>query len=275
MFSDNVDSRNSIDQMTHPRRETRQISVPSTFIRASAKPSGSAETELIYGTLFHIHEVGRGWVWGQSENRLPGRKYPGYVGWVKASHLEDIYLDPGFVVSARTAPVFVKSSIKSEVKTVLSMGSVVSGETFGDFVRTELGFIHKNHARRLTSSPQAEWVSIAEQFLECPYIWGGISGFGLDCSGLVQTALRLAGKDAPRDSDQQAILGKPVEISSGFTNLKRGDLVFWKGHVGIMSSPKELLHANAHHMRVEREPLDTANIRIKKNAGPVTGIRRL
>lgn len=244
-------------------------------MRSSARPSASAETELVFGTLFHIHKFGRGWVWGQSESQVPGRAFPGYVGWVKTSRLGAIKPKPTHIVITRIAPVFSKANIKSPVATRLSMGSVVQGQPSGDFVETEQGFIHREHVRAISAKPDVDWVKIAEDFLECPYVWGGVSGFGLDCSGLVQTSLRMGGKDAPRDSDQQACMGRAINMNPDFADLCRGDLVFWKGHVGIMTSPTQLLHANAHHMRVAVEPLTQAADRIKKNADPITGIRRL
>ena len=103
-----------------------------------------------------------------------------------------------------------------------------------------------------------DWVAVAEMFLGTPYLWGGKTSLGIDCSGLVQVALREAGIAAPRDTDvQEAALGKALALGSGLPALRRGDLVFWKGHVGIMRDAENLLHANAHHMAVAVEPLRT------------------
>jgi cell wall-associated NlpC family hydrolase len=118
---------------------------------------------------------------------------------------------------------------------------------------------------------------VAEQFLHAPYLWGGKSFGGLDCSGLVQVALAAAGIDAPRDTDMMfAELGAAVEIGGDLAGLRRGDLVFWKGHIGIMRDAETLLHANAHHMQVASEPLRGARDRIlAKSFGPITGVRRI
>lgn len=270
------DKRNFIDPQKFPRLETLQVKVPSTFMRRAARPSSAAETELVFGTYFHIHKRGRGWVWGQSDSQLPGSSYPGYVGWVKTSHLDETQGKPTHLVAVLTAPVFKTANIKSPVVTHLSMGSAVNGENSDGFASGAGGFIHGAHLRLISAKPvKQDWVTIAESLIGLPYIWGGVSGFGLDCSGLVQTALRMSGGDAPRDSGQQAEIGSEVEITPEFKGLKRGDLVFWKGHVGVMQDSTRLLHANAYHMKVASEPLKTAVQRIKKNAGPVTGIRRL
>ena len=121
----------------------------------------------------------------------------------------------------------------------------------------------------------ADFVAIAERFVGIPYAWGGKTRLGVDCSGLVQVAMQAAGHVCPRDSDmQQAEIGDAVTISEHLDNLQRGDLVFWKGHVGIMTDGFMLLHANAHHMAVVLEPLKTAVDRIARAGSPITAIRR-
>ena len=124
---------------------------------------------------------------------------------------------------------------------------------------------------------EPDWVAVAERFIETPYLWGGRTSEGVDCSGLVQTALMAAGVASPRDSDmQEAILGEPVAIDDPTTPLARGDLIFWKGHVGIMRDPITLLHANGWHMKTVSEPLAEARNRIAANGGGrVTSVRRL
>src|SRR6202020_1763168 len=124
---------------------------------------------------------------------------------------------------------------------------------------------------------EPDTVSVAELFLEAPYLWGGRTSEGIDCSGLVQTALSTAGIASPRDSDmQEATLGEPIAIDDPKARLARGDLVFWKGHVGIMRDSVTLLHANGWHMKTVCEPLAQACGRIAANGGgPVTSVRRL
>jgi cell wall-associated NlpC family hydrolase len=122
---------------------------------------------------------------------------------------------------------------------------------------------------------EADFVAVAERFLGAPYLWGGRSGLGLDCSGLVQVALLSCGAAAPRDTDMQEMLGAPVPDAEAMRGLRRGDLVFWKGHVGIMRDADTLLHANAYHMAVASEPLAAAAARFAPRAGPVKAVRRL
>ena len=126
-------------------------------------------------------------------------------------------------------------------------------------------------------SREPDFVAVAERFLETPYLWGGRTSEGIDCSGLVQTALTAAGVASPRDSDMmEAALGEPIAIDDPATRLKRGDLVFWKGHVGIMRDSATLLHANGWHMKTVSEPLAEARERIAANGGGrVTSVRRL
>jgi cell wall-associated NlpC family hydrolase len=123
---------------------------------------------------------------------------------------------------------------------------------------------------------EADFVEVAERFLHVPYLWGGKTNLGIDCSGLVQVSLNAAGITAPRDTDlQEQALGAPLALDADLT-LKRGDLVFWRGHVGIMRDETTLLHANAHHMLVASEPLSDARERIlAKTSQPVTAIKRL
>jgi cell wall-associated NlpC family hydrolase len=124
---------------------------------------------------------------------------------------------------------------------------------------------------------EADYVAVAERLLHTPYLWGGKTSLGLDCSGLAQTALAAAGIRAPRDSDmQEQQLGSTVAVAPGLGGLRRGDLVFWKGHVGLMLDEARLLHATGHSMSVYVEPLAAAEERIRLTSyGPITAIKRL
>jgi cell wall-associated NlpC family hydrolase len=117
-----------------------------------------------------------------------------------------------------------------------------------------------------------DFVTVAESLAGTPYLWGGTTAFGIDCSGLVQLAMRMVGRDVLRDSDMQAeTLGTPLD---GGQMLSRGDLVFWKGHVAIMTAPDAMVHANGHTMLVSREGLADAVARIGYLYGQPTGYRR-
>jgi cell wall-associated NlpC family hydrolase len=135
-------------------------------------------------------------------------------------------------------------------------------------------FIIARHLKPLDES-EPDFVAVAEAYLRVPYLWGGKSVLGLDCSGLVQLSLEASGEASPRDSDmQETQLGRALP-KDDLAGLKRGDLVFWEDHVGIMTDQRMLLHANGHFMQVTREPLQTAVERIAKRGSPVTSIRRL
>ena len=136
------------------------------------------------------------------------------------------------------------------------------------------GHIPARHLAPLAAADD-DFVAIAERFLGTPYLWGGKTSFGLDCSGLSQVALTACGIACPRDSDmQEQALGAPVDANAGFSNLQRGDLVFWKGHMGIVRDPATLLHANAFHMAVALEPIAEAIPRIRASDGPPTAVKR-
>jgi cell wall-associated NlpC family hydrolase len=142
--------------------------------------------------------------------------------------------------------------------------------TDGDFLVLASGrHIYASHAN---TGKQSDFVSVAEQFLHTPYLWGGKTVMGIDCSGLVQTAMHASGVEAPRDSDMQE-QGLGTDISG--QTLQRGDLIFWKGHVGILQDGMTLLHANGHHMMVVSEPLQVAIDRIAAKGSAVTAVKRV
>ncbi|NJO54405.1 MAG: C40 family peptidase [Bacteroidales bacterium] len=138
------------------------------------------------------------------------------------------------------------------------------------------GYIPAHHVRPIVGPIERDFVTVAERLLGVPYLWGGKTPLGFDCSGLVQVALDAAGIKAPRDSDlQEAALGRPIDPGVDFASVQRGDLVFWPGHVAIVSDPQTLVHANAFHMMVAIEPLAQALARIVKSGLVVTSVCRL
>jgi hypothetical protein len=236
-------------------------------ISLHAAPSGASEqvSEILYGEAFTIYERGDGWVWGQAER-------DGYVGYVVGGVL-DVFQGPSGPnarIKALMAPVFSQPSIKSAIFDMLPLNAVLNDDIRdGDFVQIgSHAYVHKQH---VGPSTDTDFVTVAEHFLGVPYVWGGRTAAGLDCSGLIQTALQAVGKPAPRDTDMmEKALGEKIGAAS-----QRGDLVFWKGHVGVMLDSVRLLHANAYHMLVAIEPLAEAVARIEKIAGPETSARRL
>jgi len=236
-----------------------------TAMRARPESHCSQETELLCGELFTVYEHKNGWTWGQ----IASDAYVGYVHGVSLC----AYAEPTHRVTARSAPVLLQPDVKSAAVNFLPMNSVVRLEKqHGDFFLTNAGFVSYRHL-----APHGEhandFVGVAERFMHVPYVWGGKTVAGLDCSGLIQTSLQAVGIGAPRDTDMQE---KALGLSVEHDQIQRGDLVFWKGHVGVMLDKERLLHANAFHMEVFAEPLSQAVARIEANArGGITSIKRL
>jgi cell wall-associated NlpC family hydrolase len=262
--------RGLVDAPRHAIGRAQRIIAASAPLRRYPDASAALETEALHGESVMVYDEHDGWAWVQLGRDL-------YVGYLPGAAL-GAPSEPTHRVAALRAHAYPGPSIKLMPRMALSLGAqlmIVGRE--GDFAVTEDG-LHV-WARHLAESGSREpdHVTVAERFLETPYLWGGRTSGGIDCSGLVQTALTAAGVASPRDSDmQEAALGEPIAVDDLETPLKRGDLVFWKGHVGIMRDSATLLHANGWHMRVVSEPLSEARDRIAVNGGgEVTSVRRL
>ncbi len=251
-----------------------QVRMPVVPLHKAPATASMMETQLLLGSEFDIYDLHGSWAWGQEVQEGGG----GYVGYVPKMALMPTRYEPTHRVSAVRAPAFLKADLKSAIRTSLPMNAKLMAEAQdGDYVKMlDVGYVHKNHITELGYEP-TDFVEVAELHFGLPYVWGGTSPDGLDCSGLVQTALRAIGQDAPRDADlQETALGASIAFNEELRGLMRGDLVFWKGHVGIMGDANMLLHANAHHMSVAIEPLREAARRIAQTeAGPITSIKRL
>ncbi|HHI89057.1 MAG TPA: NlpC/P60 family protein [Hellea balneolensis] len=251
-----------------------QVVLPVVPLHRRPAAASGLETQLLFGRLFDVYDVANGWAWGQEVIENGPWVGKGYVGYVPKMALSLPVFVPTHRVSAMRAPVFAKPDLKSAIRNSLPLGAKIpleeAEEDYYGFL--DQGFVHKNHVTEVGITG-GDFVSVAEQHIGLPYVWGGISPDGVDCSGLVQTSLRATGRDAPRDADmQERELGKTVCDGAA---LQRGDLVFWKGHVGIMRDGETLLHANAYHMKVASEPLSEAIDRIERKGGPVRAFKRL
>lgn len=248
-----------------------RVVTPSAPLRREPRPDAPLDTEALAGELVRVYEQHEGWAWGQ----LAGDSY---VGYLPEDCLAGDAPAPTHRVRALRTFIYPGPSIKLPPMEALSLGAVlaVTGES-GDFFTTGSGgYIFKQHLGP-RDQHEPDFVAVAERFLNVPYLWGGKTSLGLDCSALVQLALAAAGIAAPRDSDlQEQGLGEPVTADDSLDGLTRGDLVFWKGHVGVMRDPDTLLHATAFSMSVISEPLRPARDRIlARKGGPITAIRRL
>ena len=252
-----------------------QVNAGATAIRETPTADGSVATFALHGETVDVFRE-------EGEFGLVQCRRDRYVGWALMEALSAPVLAPTHKVSALRTYAFSQADLKSAPHFMLSLGARVSATGRQDGVWTHCeraGWVHQSHLAPLARF-EDDPAGVALRFLEAPYLWGGRESLGLDCSGLTQQAFEACGVLLPRDSDlQYAWAGREVSqsvpVCPESVPLRRGDLVFWQGHVGILTSPGTLLHANAHHMKVAEEPLAEAIERIGKSTGPVMSVRRI
>ena len=248
-----------------------EVIEPQAPLRGEPRPDAPLTTEALKGERVTIYDSNaEGWAWGQLQA-------DGYVGWLPANALVAPGAAPTHKVTALRTFAFSEPSIKSPPLEALPLGAKLAVARFADRMAvTRAGaYVPAPHLAPL-GDYETDFVAVAERFLGVPYLWGGKTALGLDCSGLVQIALTACGLPCLRDSDmQERALGTPLSAAPDYSNLKRGDLVFWKGHVAIVRGAQSLLHANAFHMAVVSEPVADAIARIAGTGSAVTGVRRL
>jgi cell wall-associated NlpC family hydrolase len=255
--------------------EHRRVALPSAPLRRAPRPDAGIDTEALRGDAVVVYEeTDEGWAWVQL-----GRD--SYVGYVPREALGPPDPVPTHRVARLRTFLYPGAELKLPPLAALSIGAELAvAETIErrDLVYAVLPDGTAVVARHLVpvATVEQDWVAVAERFVGVPYLWGGATSLGVDCSGLVQLACRMAGIAAPRDTDmQEAGLGEPVPLDRARADRVRGDLLFWPGHVGIMLDGARLLHASGFHMEVVIEPAEDAVARIAAKGTALRTVRRL
>lgn len=251
-----------------------QVSAGSLPVRQSPRPTSPQDTVLLFGETVRVFDTENGWAWMQNDA-------DSYVGYVDLNGLTSTVSTPTHRVSTLRTLVFPDTSIKSPPLMDLSFASGVAvTSTIGKMAVVSLsdgrsGYVPAQHLSAIDSR-EADPIAMAMQFLGAPYLWGGKTADGLDCSALVQLAFTACGLPCPRDTDmQEASFGEPVNFNGDESVLQTGDCVFWPGHVGIWIDRDRFLHATAAFMKCVVEPLGVATPRITSDAGlEVSSVRR-
>lgn len=245
----------------------RQCAQPSAGLRKGPAADAELGDQLLFGEIFDV-------LLEEGEASLGQARRTGYVGWVDSDALHGPVEAPTHRVHALRTYAFTRPDITSRPIGLYSMNALITLEARdGRFVKAVgSGWFLEAHLAPVGLALATDPAGIAEAFLGAAYLWGGRESLGLDCSGLVQQALAACGVACPRDTDMQARIGAAVDPA----DLSRGDLVFWKGHVGMMLDADRMVHANGHHMATVVEALSDAVARIDAAGyGPPTAYRRL
>jgi cell wall-associated NlpC family hydrolase len=261
--------RGTVPAPRYVEGELRQVVHGAAPLWSRPDASLGWASQLLHGELVRVYEEKDGWAWVQALG-------DSYVGYVRAEALSPDIQAATHRVTVPGTFVYAAADAKALTGPHLTMNALVRvAEPGPAFARLAGGgFVPMRHLGGIDETAP-DFVAVADRFVGTPYVWGGKTRLGMDCSGLVQVAMHAAGRQCPRDSDMQmAELGTPAEAGRDLDGLQRGDLIFWKGHVAIISGASTLLHANAHHMAVAAEPLRPAVDRIARSGALIAAIGR-
>lgn len=249
-----ISLRGKVDAAAFTEGKRKRVIVPVCDLRSKPEQPSGPQSQMLYGDEVTVFEQANGWSWVQSLR-------DGYVGYVPDSELGESGNAPTHRICAPRTFIYSGADLRFRHTSALSLGSAVEITEFVENRGSRYGMladgtaIFAKHLRAIDESV-SDYVTTAESLINTPYLWGGTSGFGIDCSGLVQLSMLDAGRDVLRDSDMQGDhLGEILDAGDDYANLQRGDLVFWPGHVAIMASSDMMIHANGHTMTVAYEGL--------------------
>ena len=225
----------------------------STFMKLEPFVNSPLETECLFGETVEVLDEDLDWVYCKliTDN---------YHGWVKKNNIAKFKKATHRVFNIRTF-IYNDADLKSNIALYLPMGAnLVVEKIYSEWAkiiylvdeRIKVGYVPAQHIVELQHKV-SDWVAIAQSLEGTPYNWGGRDTIGLDCSALLQLTYQTYGQAIGRNTSDQVKLDKP--IIDNISDLKRGCVIFWKGHVGIMINKVNCIHANAFHMKTVTEPL--------------------
>lgn len=266
--------RGQIDADRFVEGKPMRVVAPVADMRKQPRPDSGIDTQLLFGDDVLVFEDAEGWCWVQNER-------DGYVGYISDTTVGERAGTATHRVIAPRTFVYPGPDMKYPTSKALSLGSLLTVTGWDERRGTRYALLASGEAVFAkhvaeVSDVASDFVTVAEALLRTPYLWGGLSGFGIDCSGLVQLSLLMAGHTVLRNSDMQAgTVGSVLETSERFEGLQRGDLVFWNGHAAIVSAENMLLHASGYTMDVTLETVEQAIERILPSYGLPICARRL
>lgn len=250
-----------------------QVSVAFTDLLPKPVRGAGIDSQLLFGETLRIFDHEDGFAWVKADR-------DGYVGWVEEKTLSKKVSAPSHLVCVPRTFFYPEPDMKRPHKGMRSLGSAVTVVDYQETRGTSYALLEggesimANHIIAV-GVPANDYVEVAESLIHTPYLWAGSTAFGIDCSGFVKLAMFMCGKNILRDSDMQAAtIGVELDAGRNLENLKRGDLIFWRGHVAIVNGQNSIIHANGHSMNVVIEPLDKAISRIEYLYEKPVGFRR-